>query len=272
MPSIFSCQSTERQFQTHVRQEFVNQPLRKAEVLSADDIIHLPGPVKKYLIYTGNVGKRKLRNVFIAFDAEMFRKKGDPPMKACSDQYNFFESYGRFFFMKAGKMGIPFRARHIYCDQKANFVVRVAGIFNAVDIKGEALTKAETVTVLNDMCLFAPAGLIDNRLSWKELDALSCEVTFTNGNFIVSAVLHFNEQGELVNFVSDDRSALQDDGTLKSARWSTPVGAYREIDGRKIPSYGEAIWNYPEGDFTYGKFTLKRIAYNLSGIDHQSTF
>lgn len=265
MCTLFSRNQSEERFQTSVKQEFENQPLCEEEILSDRDMAHLPGPVRKYLAYTGAVGKSKVQNVFIAFDAEMFQKKGAAPMKAHSEQYNFFESYTRIFLMKAGKMGIPFRARHIYSLQQATFVVRVAGLFNAVDIKGEGLTKAETVTVLNDLCLFAPAGLIDNRLSWNEIDALSCGVTFTNGKYVVSAVLHFNEKGELINFVSDDRSALQDDGTLKSARWSTPVGNYREIEGRRIPTYGETIWNYPEGDFTYGKFTLKRIAYNISG-------
>jgi hypothetical protein len=28
-------------------------------------------------------------------------------------------------------------------------------------------------------------------------------------------------------------------------------------------SRGEAIWGYPDGDFTYGKFVLKELKYNL---------
>jgi hypothetical protein len=166
--------------------------------------------------------------------------------------------------MKARKMCIPFLAKHFYSQQQATFVVRVAGMFKVVDIKGEELTTAETVTLLNDLCLFAPGALTDRRLSWKEIDALSCEVTLLNGRFRVSARLFFNEKGELINFISDDRSALQDDGTIKQARWSTPVGEYREMDGRLVPTYGETIWHYPEGDFTYGKFRLKDIQYNVS--------
>ena len=65
----------------------------------------------------------------------------------------------------------------------------------------------------------------------KEIDSLSCAVTIENGKYKVSAILYFNEKGELINFVSDDRSALQDDGTMKKARWSTPVSDYKEIDG-----------------------------------------
>jgi hypothetical protein len=46
-------------------------------------------------------------------------------------------------------------------------------------------------------------------------------------------------------------------------KWSTPIGNYQEIDGRKVPFSGATIWHYPEGDFTYGRFTLKDIKYNV---------
>jgi hypothetical protein len=199
----------------------------------------------------------------IEFDAKMIRKKGAAPMSAKSVQYNFFGSFSRLFLMKASVMFIPFHALHIYSEKRATFLVRVANLFNVVDIKGEELTMAETVTLLNDMCLMAPGNLHDQRLSWKEIDNLSCQVTLDNGKYKVSAILYFNEKGELINFVSDDRSALQDDGSLRKARWSTPVRDYRDFGGRKIPTYGEAIWNYPEGDFTYGIFSLTKVSYNI---------
>jgi len=106
--------------------------------------------------------------------------------------------------------------------------------------------------------------LTDSRLTWTELDTLSAKVTLTNGKYIVSADLHFNKAGELINFVSDDRSALQDDGTMKQVRWSTPVSEYKEFDGRKTPTIGKTIWHYTEGDFIYGVFTLKSIKFNVT--------
>jgi hypothetical protein len=200
--------------------------------------------------------------MYIEFDADMYRKPGDTPMKAHSVQYNFFGEYSRFFLMKASKMSIPFSALHIYKNSQASFQVKVAELLNVVNLHGEALTKAETVTVLNDMCIFSPGSLIDSRLTWNPIDTLSTKVTLTNKKHVVSATLYFNEIGELVNFVSDDRAALQDDGTMKQVRWTTPISQYKEFEGRKIPTIGETIWNYPEGDFTYGRFSLKNIKYN----------
>lgn len=256
-------QTISRTFESSISQEFAGQPLQNEEILTLEDISHLPVAVQKYLIYTGALGKAKPQNVRIEFDAEMFRKPGETAMKAYSCQYNFFGNYSRLFLMRASKMLIPFRALHIYRNYEATFQVRVANLFNAVNIRGEELTNAETVTILNDMCLFAPGNLTDKRLTWKEIDSLTSEVVFVNGSFKVSAILYFNESGELINFISEDRSALQDNGTMKRMRWITPIKDYREIDGRKVPAYGETIWSEPENQFTYGKFRLKSIAYNI---------
>jgi len=263
------CKSVQAEFANKVKNEFIRQPVGSEDILTEDDIAHLPLPARKYIDYSGAIGKSKPQNVRITFDAKMVSKPGASPMNATSEQYNYYGSYTRLFLMKASKMFIPFNAFHAYIEQKATFVVRVANLFNAVDIKGEDLTTAETVTLLNDMCIFVPGSLYDKRLLWKEIDSLSCQVTLENGKFKVSAILYFNEKGELVNFVSDDRFALQDDGTMKRARWSTPVSDYKELEGRRIPTYGETIWNYPTGDFTYGAFTLKNITYNvIQSITH----
>jgi hypothetical protein len=227
MKTIPACTSSKKMFQLTKSEEFASQPLQAEKLLSEMEAAHLPNCVKKYLAYTGAIARSKPQNVCIEFDAQMFRKPGDKPMKSQSVQYNFYGEYTRLFLMKAGKMGIPFRAMHIYKE-------------------------------------FAPGSLIDNRLTWSELDSLSAKVTLTNGKYTVSAILFFNEAGELINFVSDDRSALQDDGTIKQVRWTTPVSEYKEFEGRKIPTVGKTIWHYPEGDFTYGVFHLRSIKYNVA--------
>jgi len=264
MTTITSCASSKKLFQLRSSEEFASQPVRGEGVLSKQETAHLPACVQKYLDYTGAVGNGKPQNVCIEFDAEMYRKPGDKPLKSQSVQYNFYGNYSRLFLMKASKMGIPFRAIHIYKNERASFQVKVAELFKVVDIRGEELTKAETVTLLNDMCIFAPGSLTDSRLTWTVLDELSAKVVLTNGKYSVSAILYFNEAGELINFISDDRFALQDDGSMKQERWSTPVSAYKEFEGRKIPTLGKTIWHYPEGDFTYGVFTLKSIKYNIA--------
>ncbi|TGM78323.1 hypothetical protein EHR01_07635 [Leptospira mtsangambouensis] len=260
---LLGCNPVQNSFFLRVDKEFSTQPYGTVTILREAEIQHMPSPVRKYLKYTGVIGKNKVQNVRIVFDELMYKNPEAKPMVSSSEQYNFFLHPARHFYMKASMMGIPFRVLHSYSEEKATMLVRVASLFNAVDLDNEELTMAETVTVLNDLCLFAPAALIDRRISWEANGPLSAKVFFKNGKYRVSAVLIFNELGELVEFISDDRSALQDDGSLRKARWSTPVKDYKELNGIKVPTYGEAIWKYPEGDYTYGKFFLKNIEYNV---------
>ncbi|TGL39808.1 DUF6544 family protein [Leptospira perdikensis] len=257
------CQTIQSSFESKVESEFKKQPLFGLTIVTESDIRHMPTPVQKYLRYTGVIGKPKVQNIRITFDELMYQNSNSKPMVSSSDQYNFLKHPARYFFMKANKMGIPFRVLHSYSEEKATMVVRVASLFDVVNLSGEELSIAETVTVLNDLCLFIPSALIDQKITWDPVDRLSAKVIYQNGKYKVSAFLYFNEKGELVKFVSEDRSALQDDGSLRKLRWTTPVRDYKEFNGIKVPTYGEAIWNDPAGDFIYGKFFLKSVEYNL---------
>jgi len=50
-----------------------------------------------------------------------------------------------------------------------------------------------------------PATMIDKRIEWVPIDSLSAKAIFTNGTNKITATLYFNEQGQLINFILDDR-------------------------------------------------------------------
>lgn len=253
-------QHFESRFSKDVRSHLFKISNNHADMLADTDIQSLPFPVQKYLHYCGVVNKPKIKNMKIVFDGEM-REKGKKFFKFTSVQYNFFTDPSRFFFMKANIFGAPVLAYHRYQNTAATMQVKLLALFNVVNAKGIEMNKAETVTVFNDMCLMAPASLIDKRIEWTAIDNLSAKATFTNGIYKITAILYFNEQGQLVNFISDDRYAI---GDMKQYRFSTPVKEYMQIDGRQIWKYGETIWHYPDGEFVYGKFTLKSVEYNVT--------
>ena len=224
------------------------------------DIVHLPLPVQKYLRYSGVINKEQVENVKIILDVEM-RAKGKDWFKATSVQYNFFNDPARLFFMKAKMFGITVPGYHRYVAAKATMDIRLFGLFPIVKQSGDIMNKTETVTLFNDMCLLVPAALIDNRIQWEPIDSLTTKAVFTNKGISISAILYFNEKGQLINFISDDRTEVNE---MKQYRFSTPVNGYRNINGINVMSGGEAIWHYPDGEFTYGKFSLNSIQYNLA--------
>jgi hypothetical protein len=250
----------EMEFKADVKRHIAQTNFSNNDLLTEADIALLPAPVQKYIRYAGAVNKPKVKNIKIVFDGEM-RDKGKDFFKFNSVQYNFFDDPTRLFFMKARMYGTTVPAYHCYQNATATMQVKLIGLFNVVNVKGTEMNKAETVTVFNDMCLMAPATMIDKRIEWMPVDSLSAKATFTNGINKITATLYFNKQGQLINFISDDRYAI---GDMKQYRWSTPVKEYRQTDGRNIWKYGETVWHYPDGEFIYGKFTLKSIEYNVT--------
>jgi hypothetical protein len=231
-----------------------------AEILSDADIRHLPLPVQRYLVYAGVVNKPKVKNVTIVFEGQM-RDKGKAYFPFSSEQYNFFDEPTRLFFMKGKMYGVTVPGYHRYSNGTATMDIRLFGLFPIVQKAGEEMNRAETVTLFNDMCLLAPATLIDKRIQWQTIDSSSVKAVFTNHNITISAVLYFNSQDQLIDFISTDRTAVAD---MKPYPFSTPVHAYKRINGFNLISEADAVWHYPEGKFTYGKFKLKDVKYNVA--------
>jgi len=126
------------------------------------------------------------------------------------------------------------------------------------------MDRGETVTLFNDLCLIAPAALNDRqRIQWEIAGPLAARAKFTHRGNTISALLFFNQAGELTDFISNDRFLSADGKTFKSYPWSTPVRNYIDFGGRRVVAYAEAVWHTPEGEFSYGKFNLAEIEYNL---------
>ncbi len=249
----------EGRYRQDVQAALGRAPARPLEAITEADIQALPDPVQRYLRYVGAVGKPKVVSMYAEMTGEM-RQKGGAFFPVTAEQHNFFDRPTRLFFMKGRMFGLTVPGYHRYQDKRAMMDVRLFGLFPVMRVAGDVAFEADTVTLFNDMCLMAPATLIDRRITWQAIDDMTVKGTFTNQGVAVSALLHFNSEGQLVNFISEDRWAVAD---MKQYPFSTPVSRYRNLNGYNLPTYGEMIWHYPDGDFTYGKLEIKNIVYNV---------
>ena len=82
----------------------------------------------------------------------------------------------------------------------------------------------------------------------------------------MSAELVFDQDGDLVDIVSGDRSRASAYGkSFTRLWWNTPISRYHEVRGRRIPVSGCAMWSaaQPEGHFSYIEFYVDDLTYNL---------
>lgn len=227
------------------------------------ELAPLPAPVQRWLRRVGVVGKPRVRDLRARFRGSIRNGFDAPWMDFTAEQHNFHDHPARIFLMEASLFGVPFQALHVAQDGHATMQVRVVSLFEQVDARGPEMDRSETVTLLNDLCLLAPAALLDLPITWGEATERTAVVRLENAGHAVSATLSFDEAGDLVGFVSEDRSQTADGRTYTRLPWSTPLSRHRDFAGVRLPGYGEAAWRTAEGDVVYGRFEFEEVAYNV---------
>jgi hypothetical protein len=236
-----------------------------APVVTEADLTRLPDPVQRYLRVTRAVGQPRVQNYRLRFRGRIRSAPESRWMPFEAEQQSFADEPTRLFLMRARMFGVPVEAFHRSVGGHATMQVAIAGAVPLEDARGAEMDRAETVTLFNDMCLLAPGTLIDPGIAWEAVDATTARARFTHGGQTIAATLLFDSAGQLINFVSDDRSRSEPDGTFTPRRFSTPARNYRDFGPVRIMSFGEARWLLPQGEFTYGEFNLVEVTYNVSG-------
>ena len=252
-----SCTSTRKIYKQEVAQRF-QEPTKASRLITRDDLNKLPITVANYLENCGWLGKEIPKNVHLEFSGKFSLKPGKY-MNIKSEQYNWFDRPTRIFHMT----NLLVSGRHRMDERGAFMLIKLLSRIKVVDAHGPEMNQAELVTYLNDMCIIAPGALIEAPIEWKTVDEHTVKATISEYGNTISALLYFNEKYELVNFTSNDRFATSDGKETEQIPWSTPMGDYIEMNGIKVPGYGEAVWNYPDRDFVYAKFDVKEVKWNL---------
>lgn len=232
-------------------------------VLTIEAIAHLPEPVQRYIKYSGAINKPVPTNFTITFKGQIRSDEKSAWMPFTTEQYNLIDPPTRLFFMKATMKKLPVAGYHIYKNGKASMDIRLLSLFTVQFQDGDKMNITEMVTWFNDLCLFAPGALIDKRIAWEPIERLTAKATFTHQGITISALLFFNDKGELINFRSENRYRIVSKEESQLIPFSTPTRDYKNINGHIIPAYGEAVWGLPDGDLTYGQFNCQDIQYNI---------
>ena len=232
------------------------------------DLAHLPEPVATYVRRSGAVGLPPVTDFRARVHGRIRAGKDKPWMRFTGEQVN---TYGpdpaRLFFIDATMSGIPIDVLHVYIAGTATMRVKLCSLVPMVSAAGPEMDRSETVTVFNDLCLLAPAALISAPITWQRIEANRVRGTFTNGTQQVTADLVFDTEGNLVDFISDDRARASQDGTSFTwQRWSTPAPEFSTMVARRLCTRGEAWWHAPDpvGPYPYIEISVDEISYNTS--------
>ncbi|HKQ56981.1 MAG TPA: DUF6544 family protein [Candidatus Eisenbacteria bacterium] len=242
-------------------------------LVSERDLAPLPEVARRCLQGAGVIGRPR-HTSFRLESSGWFRMRPGGRQVACRVwQYVSRPEIARVFVMTMRFGGLlPLIARDTYAHGHGRMRGRLLDRFTVVDARGPELDAGELVTWLNDALMFAPSMLLGPGITWSAVDGRAFDVAITDGGCTVSARVTVDDRWAPIDFSTEDRHRYEGHGPAAHwvrERWSTPMGGWRVLNGRRIPSFGRAIWHTRHGDFMYAELRphAETLACNVAPPD-----
>lgn len=254
-----------RAFTCMVRNELdslLGQCSDERQTMVTDEMLEgLPEPVRRYLRYTGVVGKPIVRTAYLTQAGTMRLAVNQPRIPLTARQWYTIKPAGFIWdgTMHLGPLPLA-RARDRYSGGKGNMLVKAGSLVTVVNATGKEMDQGSMMRYLSEMIWF-PSAFVRDNITFEPVDDMSARVTLTDHGRSVTGTLHFDEEGRLTNFVA--KRYWMTGGAFELRTWSTPVTEYGHLAGLNLPVRGKAVWNLPDGDLEYIDVSISTLEYNL---------
>jgi hypothetical protein len=221
----------------------------------------LPAPVQRYFRYTGVVGKPIVSTVRLKQVGKIRRSPQQPWMPLTANQYYSVNPPGFVWDAALRMAGLPVaRAKDQYQHGSGGMFAKMLALRTIFDARGTEMDQGSMMRYLNEMMWF-PSAYLGRNITWKAIDDRTAEVTLTDGGKSVSAVLYIDDEGKLIDFVA--QRYREDNGSYTLDTWTTPITAYGEFAGLRLPIQGKGVWKLSDGDLEYINVSLVDLQYDV---------
>ena len=243
---------------------FAQHKAQKQVIVTEEMLQKLPDPVKKYLLYTGVVGKPIVQTVRLKQVGKIRKDVNQPWMNIQAKQYYSVNPPCFIWIAYMKVFGLPLvRVRDYYMEGKGNILVKALSFFTIANSSGKDMDQGAMMRYLNEMMWF-PSAFLGKNVSFESIDSNSARVTLKDMGKSVTATMYFDDEGKLTNFTAP-RYRDMGNNKFKLENWSTPIREYGEFEGLKLPIKGSAVWNLKESDLEYIDLTITDLKYNPDG-------
>ena len=246
-----------RGFEAHITS--LREALEAAAGETAPAQLPLPDIVLRYAERCGGrVGS--LGVIRATQTATLATSKARPAIAVLAQQWTGLSTSGIVWRATGVMNGVPFTVLDAYVAGAGEFSVRLLGTFPVGGGVGPDYDKGELMRYLSELPIYPDAILNNRDLSWRQIDAVTVEVSATSRSGHASVRFTFDAAGDIVAIIADDRPMTAADGSTRPTVWQGSYGQYRQFGRYRLPSYGEVGWVLPEGLFTYWHGTLTGYA------------
>ncbi|MFO7270675.1 DUF6544 family protein [Sphaerobacter thermophilus] len=231
-----------------------------AGVVTDTMLSDLPEPVRRYLAYSGIVGKPMAGTVHLKQTGRMRLSPGQPWMPLTAQQYFSVRPPGFVWdgTVRLGPLPVA-RGRDMYLDGVGHMLIKAGGVVTVADAGGPEMDQGALMRYLSEL-IWLPTGFLGEQIAFESLDAQSVRVTLTDHGQRVSGTMHFDDEGRFTRFVAQRYRSV--DGGQELTAWSAEALEYGERGGLMLPVRARASWMLPDGDFSYIDLTVTEAVYD----------
>lgn len=225
------------------------------DVITEADLAGLPQPVQRYLRYSGVVGKPPIRTAVLT-QSGGFRTAPDQPwMPFTAAETYTTDPPGFIWQARLSMASLPILVvRDHYRDGEGRILAKIGGLFAVADDRAD---EASLMRYFNEL-MWLPTAYLDDNVTWEAVDDTHARGSFTDQGMTVTALFTFGEEGQIVNFEADRLSSV----TGEMERWETPLDAWGEFEGFRVPTHGLGVWKLEDGDFAYVDLHIEDATYD----------
>lgn len=240
-------------------------PVGDAAAVTEADLAGLPAPAQRWLRTAGVVGRPRDRTLQVHWEGRFRMRPRGRWMPFEAWQHNTASPVTRLYRMRVDLAGVlPTFGVDSYLDGHGRMRGRLLGAVPVADGSGPEFDVGELVTWLDDAVLLAPSMLLGPAVTWGAVDGSTFDVGVADGGRTATVRVRLDDSGRVRDVATDDRFCALPSGPVR-ARWTTPVDGWMSVGGRPVPMYARAIWDLPEGRWTYVRARLDRHGLTWDG-------
>ena len=222
----------------------------------------LPTPVAAYLARAIPAGTKGLRTARLRQEGEFQMGDGPEGWKPFTAT-EVFAATSPAFYWDAKIAMAPFttvRIRDSYLAGDAAMLGKIAGVITVVDASGDdGLIEGALARYLAE-AVWLPTRLATGPgLTWAAVDAHSAEARLSDRGVTVALRFTFNDEGDPIEVYGLRKR--EQDGEYIETPWRGRFEAHRQVDGLRIPTYGEVAWIIDGVKKPYWRGTIISVEY-----------
>lgn len=230
-------------------------------VLSEEMAADLPPVVQKWLANSGAIGRERIGSVYLEQDAQMKMKPEQEDWASAKARQYFSTAPPAFNWVVEMKMapGLTVAGRDKFVGGKGEMSIKLLSLFPVAFAGNNAKVDQATLQRYLAEIVWFPSAAVSPWITWESLDAASARATMRYGGTSGSGIFHFDEEGDFERFVA---MRFMDAGDAEPTEWTVRTLKTESREGLRVPVDLEASWKMEQGEWTWLRLQIGRVAYN----------